>query len=103
MTSIFSLKILGVLGLSGDKKDEFRDEADSYRPHRYTTRVLSAPVGSGLAMPLWNRHTQLFPWDMGMVSRGRDALNAQGGLCACERLEAHVLPGHAVGWWQDMQ
>lgn len=34
---IFRLKILCVLGLAGDRKDESKDNTDSYSPHHYTT------------------------------------------------------------------
>lgn len=42
-TSIFRLKILGVLGSSGDIKDESKDSTDFYRPHCHTAGAFSAP------------------------------------------------------------
>lgn len=99
--SIFRCKILGVLGSSGDEKDESKDDADSYRPCHYTTGVPSAPARFWPYNTLLELAHKMIPTEhvenrvLGMQSPKRSAgfvhLQEAGGVRsarACRRLVA---------------
>lgn len=80
-TSIFRLKILGVPGSSGDKKDASKDNAGSYRPRRYAFCSCEAwPRNARTELP----HA-LIP--TGDVERGPGDATPRmlGGFCAAAR------------------
>lgn len=60
--------------------------------------------GSGLTTPFRNLRMKWIPQNMWKTgSWGCKAPDARRVLCTCKKLEVYHLPGHAGGWWQDVE